>query len=154
MPTKGAAVGIRLRHRAWRTIHPGKLQSHDQKSRAEGQASVPGACTHASPFHGLQAGRRRARYPIDPGLSWPQGHPAYGALHRAVAETVQGFLAGLTGEVIVGHLVAAVRAAKAGPWPVGSRETIKPRRAVIRADAPGPVDDETRPLSPPSPSPG
>jgi hypothetical protein len=37
------------------------------------------------------------------------------------------------------------------PGPVGSRKTIKPRRAVIRADAPGPVDDETRPLSPPSP---
>jgi Phage integrase family len=39
---------------------------------------------------------RWPRHAINPRLLGPQEYPAYGALHRAIADAVQGLLAGLT----------------------------------------------------------
>ena len=47
---------------------------------------------------GYQAGRRWSRYAINPRLSWAQKHPAHRALHRAIANEVQGFLARLNSQ--------------------------------------------------------
>jgi integrase len=43
----------------------------------------------------LCACEQRPRHALDPGLPGPQGDPAYGALHRAIAYPVQRLLARL-----------------------------------------------------------
>lgn len=60
------------------------------------QGWLPGSRAHAAPRLRFQDGQRRRRHPHDPGLPRPQGHPAHGALHRAVAGTVQRAVEGLS----------------------------------------------------------
>ena len=50
----------------------------------------------ASPCHGRRAGQQGARYAGPAGLPGPQEYSAHGALHRAVARSVQGLLALIT----------------------------------------------------------
>jgi transposase len=44
----------------------------------------------------------RPRHAVDPRLSRPQGHRAHGTVHRAIADAVQEFLAGLTSDFTIG----------------------------------------------------
>src|SRR5262249_53349412 len=48
---------------------------------------------HDAPRLRLRPGQRRPRHTGAAGLARPQEHPAHGALHRAVAASVQGLLA-------------------------------------------------------------
>jgi len=57
----------------------------------EGAHRQTGACTHAAPRRRLHAGECWQGHSVNPGLSRPQGHQAYGPLHRAVADQVQNF---------------------------------------------------------------
>jgi hypothetical protein len=52
--------------------------------------------SHVAPRLRIQVGQRRCRHQNDPGLSRPQVDPAYGALHRAGADSVQKLIPGLT----------------------------------------------------------
>ena len=56
---------------------------------------LPGPSAHAAARLRLPAGQQGRRYPQPAGLPRAQEHPAHRALHRAVADPVQGLLARL-----------------------------------------------------------
>jgi hypothetical protein len=58
-----------------------------------GQAAIPGTSAHAATWLWLCPGERGPRHTGATGLARSQEHPAHGALHRAGAGSVQGFLA-------------------------------------------------------------
>ena len=66
-----------------------------ERAGDRGQARVQGAPAHAAARLRLRAGQQGARYARAASLPRPSQHPAHGALHRAVADAVQGFLARL-----------------------------------------------------------
>ena len=68
-----------------------------ERAGMEAQASVQGAPAHAAARLRLRAGEQGARHARAASLSRAPEHPAHGALHRVVADAVQGFLARVTG---------------------------------------------------------
>ena len=54
---------------------------------------LPSPPAYAAARLRLHAGQQRHGYQDAPGLSWPQEHPAHGALHRTGTGSVQGHLA-------------------------------------------------------------
>jgi hypothetical protein len=93
-------IGYRARPsfpaRSWRPLHVGSREPADQAHRRACQATLSGPRPHAPPRLRLRSCKRRSRYTGVSGLAAPPQHHAYGALHRAVADEVQGFLAQLS----------------------------------------------------------
>src|SRR5262245_13651234 len=58
-----------------------------------GQDAIPDPSANAAAWLRLCPGKRWPRHAGATGLARAQEHPAHGALHRAVAASVQGFLA-------------------------------------------------------------
>ena len=69
-----------------------------ERAGKEAKFSLQGAPAHASARLRLRAREQGARHAGAASLSWPPQHPAHGALHRTVADAVQGFLAGVSCE--------------------------------------------------------
>ena len=69
------------------------LRPHGRAGGQGGQAGLQGAPAHAQARLRLRAGQQGARHAGAAGLSRASQHPAHGALHRAVADAIQGFLA-------------------------------------------------------------
>src|SRR5262249_34776119 len=65
-------------------------------SGGRGRGGLEGPAPHGATRLRLRAGQQRARHEGTAGLPWTSQHPAYGALHRAIADAVQGFLAQMT----------------------------------------------------------
>ena len=89
----GAQVALRVHLGARRTLHHRRVRAHGRAGRHGGQAGLQGASAHAATRLRLCAGQQGTRHAGAAGLPRPQEHSAHGALHRAVADTVQGFLA-------------------------------------------------------------
>jgi integrase len=64
-----------------------------KRAGAKSQPALSGTRAHAPSCLWLRAGERRSRYPLVAGLPRAQKYPAHGAIHRAIADAVQGFLA-------------------------------------------------------------
>ena len=71
-----------------------------ERAGDRGQAWLQGASAHAAARLRLRAGQQGPRHPRAAGLPRAQEHSAHGALHRAVADAVQGFLARLNGSFV------------------------------------------------------
>ena len=67
-----------------------------ERAGREAKLGVQGAPAHAQARVRLRSGKQGARHARPASLSRPQEHSAHGALHRAIADAVQGFLARLT----------------------------------------------------------
>jgi hypothetical protein len=67
----------------------------DQFHRAgnEGDNAAGSRAPHVAGIGAHQPEFSRSAHPGAAGIPWPQEHPAHGALHRAVADAVQGLLA-------------------------------------------------------------
>ena len=90
---------FRVRHRARRAIHHGRRQPPHQAHRRTRGFGISSPLPHAPPCLRLCLGQRRPRHARTPRLAGPPQHPAHGQVYRAVADTVQGLLALLTGSV-------------------------------------------------------
>jgi hypothetical protein len=114
-----------------------RFQLAGQARRSEGQTAFPNPRAHAAPCGGLYPGQRWQGYPLDPSLFRPQGHQAYGAIHRIVADAVQKLLSRLT-TVVVG-LTAITMAIERRPVSLLSAALVhrpaghKKRRACVDA---------------------
>ena len=64
-----------------------------ERAGVEAKLGFPNSSSHATPRLWLCAGQQGPRYASVAGLPRPPQHPAHGALYRAVARPLQGFLA-------------------------------------------------------------
>ena len=64
-----------------------------ERAGTEAKLGVQGAPAHAAARLRLRSGQQGARHAGAASLPRPPQHPAHGALHRTVADAVQGFLA-------------------------------------------------------------
>jgi hypothetical protein len=92
----GAEIALRVHLRTWSAIHNRRLRPHGRARRRRGEAWFQGAPAHAQACLWLRAGEQGARYARPASVPRTPEHPAHGALHRVVADAVQGFLAELT----------------------------------------------------------
>ena len=88
-------VTLRVHFGARGAFHHCRFRPHGGAGRDRGQAWLQGASAHATARLRLRLGQQGTRHEGAAGLSRTQKHPAYGALHRAIAVAVQGFLADL-----------------------------------------------------------
>src|SRR5262245_5443237 len=83
----------RLYDRAGRADDAQSLPCAIWSDRGSGQDAIPDTSAHAASWLRLCSSQRRPRHTGAAGLAGAQEHPAHGALHRAVAASVQGLLA-------------------------------------------------------------
>ena len=91
----GAQVALRVHLGARRALQHRWVRPHGRAGGQRGQARLQGAPAHAEARLRLRAGQQGARHARAASLPRPPQHSAHGALHRAVADAVQGFLARL-----------------------------------------------------------
>ena len=89
----GPQVALRVHLGAWGTLQHRRVRPHGRAGGQGGQAGLQGAPAHAQTRLRVCAGQQGARHKGATGLPWPPEHSAHGALYRAVADAVQGFLA-------------------------------------------------------------
>ena len=89
----GAQEPVRVHLRAGSAIQYRRVRPHGRAGRGGGQAQLQGSPAHAQARLWVRAGQQGARHAGVTGLPWPQEHSAHRAVHRAVADAVQGFLA-------------------------------------------------------------
>ena len=86
-------ITLCLRLGARDAVHHGGFRGHDQARAAGHTVRFPGTPAYAAPCLRLRAGQCRVRHPGFAGVARSQGHPAHGAVHRAVSRSVQELLA-------------------------------------------------------------
>src|SRR5262249_40098604 len=87
------AILARLYDGARRADDAQSLPCAIRSDRCSGQDAIPDPSAHAAAWLRLCPGQRRPRHTGATGLARSQEHPAYRALHRSVAASVQGLLA-------------------------------------------------------------
>ena len=91
-------VTLRVHVGARRTLQHRRVRPHGRAGRGRGQACLQGAPAHAQARLRLRAGQQGARHAGAAGVPRPPQHSAHGAVHRAIANAVQGLLARMNNE--------------------------------------------------------
>ena len=97
------AILARLYDRAGRADDAQGLPCAIRSDRGSGQDAILGTSTHAATWLRLCPGERGPRHTGATGVARPQEHSTHGALHRAVAASVQGLLALIVGDRGIDH---------------------------------------------------
>jgi hypothetical protein len=87
----GAQVTLRVHFGARGAFHHCRLRPYGGAGRDRGQAWLQRASADATARLRLRVGQQGARHAGAAGLSRAQKHPAYGALHRAIAVRFKDF---------------------------------------------------------------